>query len=383
MKKICVVVASRANYGRVKSCLSEISKHENLQLQLIVSASALLDKFGSAYNIIETDGFKIDRKLQYLIEGENLITQAKSTGLGVIELSSAFEDLKPDAVITVADRFETMSTAIAASYMNIPLIHIQGGEVSGNIDDKVRHSISKLSDYHFCCTELSKTRLLRMAEPESRVFNVGCPAMDIIDKTIRNIDIGSLNKYSGVGDKIDWSKPYFLIMYHPVTTSYGQGGNQMMKILNAVKDFPQYQKIVLWPNVDAGSDDVSKAMRVFRESVDFSGFHYFKNFSPEDFIKVLSSCSLAIGNSSSFVREGEFMSIPAIMTGDRQSGRELGDNVLVSEIDIKVLKENIRKMLNWDVTRTKPSIYGDGSAGFRIACLLSEIDFTLKRGLSL
>ena len=141
MKRICVVVASRANYGRVKSVMKAIKKHPNLDLILIVGASALLDRFGNITKIIEDDGFKINRSIHYVIEGENLTTQAKSTGLGIIELATAFQDLKPDAVITVADRFETMSTAIASTYLNIPLIHLQGGEISGNIDDRVRHSI--------------------------------------------------------------------------------------------------------------------------------------------------------------------------------------------------------------------------------------------------
>ena len=118
----------------------------------------------------------------YIVDGENLITQSKSTGLGIIEISTAFQELKPDIVVTVADRFETMATAIAASYMNIPLAHIQGGEVSGNIDEKVRHAISKLSDIHFPATKLSKERLMKMGEKEDSIFNYGCPAMDLIQK---------------------------------------------------------------------------------------------------------------------------------------------------------------------------------------------------------
>ncbi len=154
-RKICVVVASRANYGRVKYVLKAIEKHPDLELQLVVGASVLLDRFGNAIRVIERDGFVPVRKVYYVVEGENLEAQAKSTGLGIIELSTVFEDLQPDVVITVADRYETMATAIAASYLNIPLGHIQGGEITGNIDELVRHAITKLSHYHFPSTEKS------------------------------------------------------------------------------------------------------------------------------------------------------------------------------------------------------------------------------------
>ena len=151
-RKICVVVASRANYGRVKYLLKAIKEHPDLELQLIVGASILLYRFGNAIDIIEKDGFKPTRKIHYVIEGETLETQAKSTGLGIVELSTAFEDLSPDIVLTVADRFETMATAIAATYMNITLAHLQGGEITGNIDERVRHAITKLADIHFPAT---------------------------------------------------------------------------------------------------------------------------------------------------------------------------------------------------------------------------------------
>ena len=169
-RKICVVVASRANYGRVKYLLLAIDRHPDLDLQLIVGASALLDRFGDVLSVVREDGFVPDCVLHYVVEGENLLTQAKSTGLGIIELSGAFENMKPDVVVTVADRFETMATAVAASYMNISIAHLQGGELSGNIDDLVRHAITKLSDVHFVATEQSRERVIKLGEaPENRV----------------------------------------------------------------------------------------------------------------------------------------------------------------------------------------------------------------------
>lgn len=331
-KKICVVVASRANYGRIKYTLKAIKEHQNLELQLVVGASVILSRFGDAIKVIEKDGFIPTKKVYYVVEGENLETQAKSTGLGIIELASAFSELKPDAVITVADRFETMSTAIAASYLNIPLIHVQGGEVTGNIDESVRHAITKLSHYHFTSTKKSKKRVIKMGEEIFRVFNTGCPSIDtLVNNNLKIEDDFSINQ-KGVGKEIDFKKPYILVMQHPVTSSYGSGFEQITKTLNALKKI-DIQKVIMWPNIDAGSDDVSKGIRVFRENNDCHDFGFYINFSPENFARILNNASCCVGNSSSFLREGSFLGVPAVIVGDRQNGREHGENICFASYD--------------------------------------------------
>lgn len=379
-RKICVVVASRANYGRVKYVMKAIKEHPQLELQLIIGASTLLYRFGKAVDIIKKDGFEPMRSLYYVIEGETLATQAKSTGLGIMELSTAFEDLKPDAVITVADRFETMATAIAASYSNIPLVHIQGGEVTGNIDDRVRHAITKLADVHFVATEQAKERVIRMGEDPKYVFNYGCPAMDILaheDMSINNI---IMNKYGGTGQSINWEQPYILMVQHPVTTSYGQGFEQVLETLEALKKIDDIQKVVLWPNIDAGTDEVSKGIRVFREKNYDANFHYYRNFSPEDYARVLNSAVVAVGNSSSFIREGSFLGTPVVIIGDRQEGREHGENIVFSEYNRKEIYEKIQYQMNHG--RYEPTkIFGDGNAGIKIADKLASIEFSLKKSV--
>ena len=179
-RKVCVVVASRANYGRIKSTMQKIQDHSALKLQVVVGASALLHRYGKAVDLIEKDGFKIDSRVFMVIEGENPTTMAKSTGLAIIELATIFENLKPDIVLTVADRYETLATAVAASYMNIPLAHTQGGELTGSIDESVRHAITKLAHIHFPTTELSKQRLIQMGENPKNIHVVGCPSIDSI-----------------------------------------------------------------------------------------------------------------------------------------------------------------------------------------------------------
>lgn len=376
-RKICVVVASRANYARIKYALKAIKEHPQLELQLIVGASALLYRFGKVVDIIREDGFTPSRSIYYVVEGENLNTQAKSTGLGIIELATAFEGLRPDVVLTVADRFETMATAIAASYMNIPLAHVQGGEVSGNIDEAVRHAISKLAHIHFPSTALSAKRIIALGEEPWRVHNTGCPAMDILTHEDLSLGQDFFKKYGGVGQKIDFSQPYILMIQHPVTTSFGHGFAQVSATLEALKKRPE-QKIVLWPNIDAGSDDVSKGIRVFREQNMEKNFHYYRNFSAEDYARVLNNCVCAVGNSSSFLREGSFLGVPVVILGDRQQGREHGENVKFASYDSGQIGQVIEQQIKHGRYNSE-KIFGDGEAGKKIAAILAEIKLDISK----
>jgi UDP-hydrolysing UDP-N-acetyl-D-glucosamine 2-epimerase len=379
-RKICVVVASKANYGRVKSVLKAINEHPELELQLIVGASALLYRFGKVVDIIRGDGFEPVRSIYYVVEGENLSTQAKSTGMGIIELVTAFEDLKPDVVVTVADRFETMATAIAASYMNIPLAHIQGGEVTGNIDELVRHAITKLAHVHFPSTKKSAERIINMGEEPWRVHCTGCPSIDLLANQDMGLHDDLFEKYGGVGTLVDPSEPYILMVQHPVTTSFGEGFKQVNETLQALKERPE-QKVVLWPNIDAGSDDVSKGIRVFREKNMESNFHYYRGFSPEDYARLLNNASCTVGNSSSFIREGSYLGTPAVLVGDRQEGREHGENVVFTDYSRNEISEAID--LQASNGRYKRSyLFGDGGAGTKIANILSDIELKIKKRMT-
>jgi UDP-hydrolysing UDP-N-acetyl-D-glucosamine 2-epimerase len=161
-KKICVVLGSRANYSSIKSAMSAIQSHPGLELQLIVGASALLDRYGAVVNLVEKDGFKPNARVHMLIEGENPTTMAKSTGLGLLELPTIFEQLKPDIVLTVGDRFETMATTLAAAYMNLPIAHTMGGEVSGTIDESIRHAVTKFAHIHFPASQEARDRIIKI-----------------------------------------------------------------------------------------------------------------------------------------------------------------------------------------------------------------------------
>ena len=266
-RRVCVVVNSRANYARIKSVLKLIQGHADLDLLLIVGASALLHRFGSAVNVMREDGFEPDCVVHSILEGETPTTMAKSTGLGIVELATHFENLKPDVVLTVADRFETIATAIAASYMNIPVAHTQGGEVSGSIDESVRHAVTKLSHIHFPATERARDFLLRMGEPPETVHLTGCPSLDLLVDSDLSLPRDLFERYRGVGAVIDPSRPYIVVLQHPVTTEYGAGLAQIGETLAAIERVCEQgmQVFWLWPNVDAGSEDVAKGLRMFRE----------------------------------------------------------------------------------------------------------------------
>ncbi len=380
MRKVCIVVGSRANYSSIKSVIREVDKHPDLQLQLIAGASALLDRFGAVVEIIEKDGFSVDAKIFMLIEGENPTTMAKSTGLGLLELPSVFQTLQPNVVITVGDRFETMATAVAASYMNIPLAHTMGGEVTGTIDESIRHAITKLAHIHFPANQDAADRIIRMGEDPATVHNVGCPRIDLIPEILSGTDNTEAQKWlvnEGVGAKIDITKPFLLVAQHPVTTEYGHAEEQVAETLNALKEI-EMQTIMLWPNADAGSEEIAQGIRKFRERHEDTFVRFHKNFPVEVFMCLMSKCACMIGNSSAAVREGAFLGMPCVNIGTRQNGRLRGNNVIDVDNRCEAIAEAIRKQLDNGRYESDP-LYGDGKAGKRIADILATAEFKIQK----
>ncbi|WP_298119919.1 UDP-N-acetylglucosamine 2-epimerase [Flavobacterium sp.] len=372
-RKIAVVITARPSYSRVKTVLTAIKNHPNLELQLIIAASALLDRYGSAINYIEKDGFTIDAKVFNVLEGENLTAAAKTTGIGILELSTVFDNLKPDVVVTVADRFETMATAISASYMNIPLAHIQGGEVTGNIDEKVRHSITKLADYHFVASQSAKERVIKLGENPEFVFNTGCPSIDIASEVakVEGLNFNPYQKYGGVGAEPDLSKGYLVVMQHPVTTEYQDSRKHIEETLHAINQL-NIPTLWFWPNVDAGADGTSTGIRSFREKNKLENVHFFKNMEGDDFLVLLNNSIGLIGNSSVGIRECAFLGVPVINIGSRQNKRDRGTNV----IDVDYNKQQIIDAIQIIISNgksNKSTVYGGGNAGEEIANLISNV----------
>ncbi len=372
------MVVSRANYGRIKSVLQAIRKRPDLELQLIVGASALLYRFGNAIDVIRKDGFEPTATVYFVIEGENPTTMAKSTGIAIVELSTLLENLKPDAVLTVADRYETMATAVTASYMNIPLAHTQGGEITGSIDESVRHAVTKLAHVHFPATVQSAENIKRMGEDPASIHMTGCPSIDIIANLDLSLD-GVMSKYGGTGAQLDYSKPYLLVLQHPVTTEFGSGLKQVQETIKAIHEL-RMPTVWLWPNVDAGSDDISKGLRVYREQCDPDFVHFYRNFSVEDYARVLNNCACIVGNSSSGLREGAYLGVPCVNIGTRQDRRERAGNVVDVGYDAEAIRTGIKKQLHIG-RHPQSTLFGDGNAGQRIAEVLATAELSVIKTL--
>lgn len=381
-RKICVVVTARPSYARVKTALQAIKDHPDLELQLVLAGSALLDRYGNAAKIIERDGFDVVEKIYNILEGETPTAMAKTTGIAIMELSTTFYNLKPDIVVTIADRFETIATSIAASYQNIPLAHIQGGEVTGNIDEKVRHANTKLADIHLVASEDARQRVIKMGENDTMVINTGCPSMDIAREVIEEplLDFNPLKKYGGVGPEIDWPKGYLVVMQHPVTTEFDKSKAHIRETLEAINEL-NIPTFWFWPNVDAGSDGTSSGIRQYREQHSPQNIHFFKNMEPKDFLKLIKNSKCLVGNSSVGIRESSFLGIPVINIGTRQQGRQRAKSV----IDCGYSKDEIQQGIQQHLAHghyESEFIYGDGYAGKKIAQVLATCELKFHKTIT-
>ncbi len=380
-RKICVVIANRANYSSIKSVMSAINNHPKLELQLVVGSSALLERFGSVVNLIEEDGFIVDATFHMIIEGENPATMAKSAGLGLLELSTLFQNLKPDMVLAVGDRFEIMAVAVTAAYMNIPLCHTMGGEVTGTIDESIRHAITKLAHLHFPANKQSAERIIKMGERPENVYALGCPRIDEVVDCLNDGSLGQniFEEYKGVGEIFNLNEPFLLVSQHPVTTEYGQGRIQIRETLYALDELKMHT-IMLWPNVDAGSEDIAKEIRTFREYKKPEYLHLFKNLPIRVYVKLMNTCKCLLGNSSSAIREGAFIGVPAVNIGSRQNGREKGQNIIDVTPDRKEIVKAVKKQIE-NGKYVSDCMYGEGNTGKKIAEILSQANVSVQKKL--
>lgn len=373
-RKICVVVGSRANYSSIKSVMRAVKNHPDLELQLVTAASALLDRYGAVIKNIRADGFEPAAEVFMLLEGETPTTMAKSTGMGLIELPTTFERLKPDFVVTVGDRFETMATTLAAAYMNIPIAHTMGGEVSGTIDESIRHAVTKFAHVHFPASKGAAERIVRLGERPEDVHMVGCPRIDLVAEILANSNgeppvLGDTLFDAGVGPRLSLNEPFLLVSQHPVTTEYGLGVRQITATLEAIADVG-LPTIMLWPNADAGSDDIARGIRKWREQGRGHHLHLFKNLPIDTYVWLMKRTACLIGNSSSGIREGAFIGTPVVNVGSRQTRRDRGANVIEVECERTLIRDAVLRQIEHGPYPMEP-IYGDGKAGERIADILA------------
>lgn len=378
-RKILTALVDRANYGRLKPVMRSIVEHPALELQTVCAGTMVLERFDHPVRVVREDGFEVHGEVYLELEGSTPTTMAKSVGFATIEFASEFQRLRPDIVLLIGDRYEALAAAIAAAYMNLPIVHLQGGEVSGSIDESARHAITKFAHFHVPSTKRSADYLIRMGERPETILTVGCPSSDIA-RVVDCLLAPEVVNHRGSGAEIDVTRPFLLVVFHPTTTEYGGEWRQMETLLN-VLDKVRIQTLMLWPNIDAGADRISKAIRTYRDLEDASWLRTTTNLSPEDYLKVLANAACAIGNSSSFVRDAGYFGTPVVLVGNRQNGRETDAHVTHVAAEADAIHEAIERQLargRYPASR----LYGDGHVSPRIADALAELVPYLQKRLT-
>lgn len=368
MRSICYVSGTRADFGLMKNTLQLIEDSNCLELSICVTGMHLSSKFGSTVNEIQGAGFRVAGYIHVDIDEATGCCMAKSLGQQVIAMTDLFTNSKPDLILLLGDRGEMLAGAIAAIHLNIPVVHIHGGELSGTVDESIRHAISKLSHYHFTSTLVSKNRLIKMGELPENIFVTGAPGLDGLIETplySRQFLCDSLN--------FDVEKPLALIVFHPVVQTAADSGKQMREVLDASLS-EELQVLVLMPNSDSGGDEIRN---VLSEYEDKDNFHVKVHLERSEYLSWLSACDVLIGNSSSGIIEAASFHIGVVNVGDRQRRRERNVNVIdVVEVNMASIKSGIKKALSSNNVCT--NVYGDGKAGKRIVEKLETLKLDIQ-----
>lgn len=357
MRRIAVVITARPSYARIQTVLEALRADPRADVRLIMAASSLLHHYG---NVADTIPFPISHKVYATLDGHNLQTSAIETGLLTQQLAHVFAAERPDVVVTIADRHETIATAIAASYQNIPLAHLQGGEDTGNIDQKVRYAISMMADLHFPATARAAERLNTLGVNGS-IFPYGCPSVDLAARATY------LPEYADT----------IVVLQHPVTTEVESAYDQIEETYQAVGQFLSgYRVLWFWPGQDAGTEDTAKHLReniAHRESHrrNGGGIEFVRNLVPLHFLSILRSCAVLVGNSSVGIRESAYLGLPVVDVGTRQNGRERERNVLGAPYVRGAIERAVDLQLKHG-RYERSHLYGRGDAGQRIAAALID-----------
>ncbi|KFR12328.1 Bifunctional UDP-N-acetylglucosamine 2-epimerase/N-acetylmannosamine kinase, partial [Opisthocomus hoazin] len=368
--RVCVATCNRADYSKLAPIMFGIkAEPQFFELDVVVLGSHLIDDYGNTYRMIEQDDFDIHTRLHTIVRGEDEAAMVESVGLALVKLPDVLNRLKPDIMIVHGDRFDALALATSAALMNIRILHIEGGEVSGTIDDSIRHAITKLAHYHVCCTRSAEQHLIAMCEDHDRILLAGCPSYDKL-LSAKNKDYMSIIRM-WLGEDVK-TRDYIVALQHPVTTDIKHSIKMFELTLDALISFNK-RTLVLFPNVDAGSKEMVRVMR--KKGIEHHpNFRAVKHVPFDQFIQLVAHAGCMIGNSSCGVREVGAFGTPVINLGTRQTGRETGENVLhVRDADTQ---DKILHALQLQFGKQYPcsKIYGDGNAVPRILKFLKSID---------
>jgi UDP-hydrolysing UDP-N-acetyl-D-glucosamine 2-epimerase len=367
----------------MKSVIKLLQAAPDIDLQLVLGGMVLLEKYGRIASVLEEQGIPVARTIQFVIEGETPVTMAKSAGLAMTEFSAAFDELRPQIVVVIADRFECLPIAMAAAYMNIAVAHVEGGEVSGSIDESIRHAITKLAHVHFAASQEAANRIQRMGEDPANVFAVGSTSLDVIRQLDRcNLDpVRRYQREAGMGAMIELVRgEYLVVSQHPVTTEYAENLANISETIAAIEELRR-PTVWIMPNMDAGSDGINNGIRQFRETSKTDYVHFFKSLPIELYAPLLANAACLLGNSSSGIRESAFLGTPTVNIGSRQHGRERGANVVDVGYDRRAIVDAVQKQ---SAHGSYPAnhLYGDGFASEKIVETLRTHRFTIQKTLA-
>lgn len=362
VKKVLYITGTRADYGLMHETLELLNSDDDIQLNVVVTGMHLMDEFGYSIDEIKKDNFNLHVVNQTFVKDDEKSMSAFIGNL-IVDLTKLMDEIKPDIVLLLGDRGEMLAGAIVASYLQIPVAHIHGGDVSSTVDDSARHAITKLSNIHFPATELSASRIKQMGENPDNIFVVGAPGLDSIIKSKDNVDENYLK------EKYNISKDFVLVLQHPVSLEVENSACQIQETLNAVKS-TDYQVILVYPNADAGG-------RAMIDKINEYDVDAYKNIPHDDFIGLLSLASALIGNSSSGIIESSSFKLPVINIGTRQSGREKAQNVIDVDYDSKEILNALKHIESSEYQnklKNCKNLYGDGKASERICKIIKGIE---------
>lgn len=370
MRKICVIASSRATYGYKRKIIQILKKDKQVRLSVIVTGMHLERKFGYSLNDLIKDKVPITSKIKMKIKDSDELNFTKSLSLFMNKISSELNKILPDLVLVTGDRSEMFMACIASVFQNIPVAHIQAGDVSGHIDGNVRHAITKLSHIHLASCLDSKNRVIKLGEEKKRIFNVGAPQLDAIRKIKKNKNF--IYNYLKIKNRL----PIVLVIQHPVLIESHLSGKEILITLDALNEY-KFNSIILYPNFDTGSKKIIEKINMYKKN---KKFFIFKNLERIIFLNILANVDLLIGNSSAGILEAPSFKIPVINIGNRQRGRMQANNI----INCKSSKKEIMKSINFSQNNKsfKNSLkkcknpYGDGKSSERIVKILKKINLS-------
>lgn len=359
-------MTARSSWAKLEPVCHALQRR-GVDFTIIACASALLERYGRVVDVIRDQGYPVGAECWTTYEGASRLTTTKETGALLTELCSTLLLLHTTRVVVCADRHEVLAAAQASSYLHLPLLHLQGGERSGSIDDKVRNAITQLADDHCVSTELAKYRVYGLTGIWRHIWNTGCPSIDLA-KEAKEAPHVTAEELGGTGPRIDLNFPFIVVLQHVVTQESEEAANQLRITLTACLQI-SLPLIYFWPGEDAGAETMAKVVRQARETHPTRTFHAVRNLPPTRFLRLLTQAAVLIGNSSVGIRECSYLGVPVVNIGTRQTGRERAMNVLDVPHEIQAIQKAIEQQRH--VARYPSStLYGIGQAGERIADVL-------------